>query len=645
MKHSQSASAPGASADSLRDGLPLGFWFSLCTSVLLIVVIGVVGWLSWQNGQRAAVDLARQLQARAGELIEKHLYNYIDAPHIAVELLVGELESNTISVDEPESVYRMLLRLARLYPDISYLNIGVDDGRFFGLGRADNVSRDLVVEETRLPDLDVLYQYRLDAQGRRAATPQELPFGDFRQQVWYSAPMAAGAATWTRIYNWVDNADIVVVGMGKPVQLGAATRAVVGIDLFLSNISDYLGALRVSPGARVFILESGGRLVASSHGAALATTEVAGARTPDHSDPLIDRSVRYLEQQGHGVLSAGTHYAEFLKDGERYFLRVSRWRDRPGLDWLIAVVVPEKDFTARIDANLRLTLAYGAGLLVLSLLVALMMARYMTGPVRAIEAAANAVAAGDFDTRLPRSPYREFNRLAHAFGAMRQRLQGAFAEVETAQHELEAKVEQRTEELRHANAELERLTRQDSLTGLANRRSFDPWLREKWARACRSGEALTLVMCDIDFFKAYNDRYGHGPGDEALRRVASALQSAARRPGDLAARYGGEEYALILPGTSAADAAGMLQHIRDELHALDLVHEASPLGRITMSYGVACHHGACQFASMEELLKMADQALYRAKASGRDRVVVHGCETDGAVLAQELQLPKNNHQS
>ncbi len=154
---------------------------------------------------------------------------------------------------------------------------------------------------------------------------------------------------------------------------------------------------------------------------------------------------------------------------------------------------------------------------------------------------------------------------------MTRRLRAAFREVEVAHDELEQKVAQRTEELREANDELERLSRQDSLTGLANRRRFDPDLREEWLRARRSGEPLTLVMCDLDYFKAYNDRYGHTRGDEVLVKVARVVQSELRRSTDLAARYGGEEYALILPNTSAADAQAVLAQIRAGLASLGLV--------------------------------------------------------------------------
>jgi diguanylate cyclase (GGDEF)-like protein len=600
---------------------------TLLVSLVLAAVIGTTSWLSWQNGQRAVVDLAGQLQSRVGHQVEEHLRGYLDSPHIAVEMIAGSLESGDITPERPDTLYTMMLRLARLYDGISYLNVGVADGRFFGLGRVDNKSRELVIEDTRPPETTVLYQYDIDVRGERGALRKQLPFSDFREQVWYAQPLASGRTSWTSIYNWVDNPDVVVIGLGKPVTVAGGLRAVVGIDLFLANICDYLAGLDVSPGARVFIVERNGRLVASSQGGTLlrdAQGVPQRRQAVDAADPLIRKAAMHLQQRD-GSLAAfvAPLNDEFELDGERQFLRVAPWRDSLGLDWLIAVVVPEADFTTTIDANLRVTLAAGAALLLAALAVALLMARYISHPVRHIEAAANAVAAGDFDTTLPRTAYREFNRLANSFDDMTRQLRAAFRAVEAAQSQLELKVAQRTEELRQANDELERLSRQDSLTGLANRRCFDPTLREEWLRARRSGEPLTLVMCDIDFFKAYNDRYGHARGDEVLVKVARMVQSEIRRASDLAARYGGEEYALILPGTAAEDAQGLLEQVRSGLAALAIPHEASPFGRITMSFGIACHASGGEFGSPEELLVAADQALYRAKAAGRDCVAVH----------------------
>ncbi len=174
-------------------------------------------------------------------------------------------------------------------------------------------------------------------------------------------------------------------------------------------------------------------------------------------------------------------------------------------------------------------------------------------------------------------------------------------------------------ELEEAHRRLEGLATIDALTGLANRRSFDDVLEKEYRRAKRDRKPLSLIMIDVDHFKAFNDHYGHPEGDECLRRVSAVIRWASRRPGDLAARYGGEEFAVILPNTNEFAAAAIADEIRATILAMDLPHQGVPNNRVAISCGVAA---ADVFeGDPESLVKLADAALYRAKASGRDAVV------------------------
>ncbi|HUP93109.1 MAG TPA: diguanylate cyclase [Solimonas sp.] len=160
----------------------------------------------------------------------------------------------------------------------------------------------------------------------------------------------------------------------------------------------------------------------------------------------------------------------------------------------------------------------------------------------------------------------------------------------------------------------------DGLTGIPNRRLFDDALGREWGRAQRERQPLSLVMADLDFFKHYNDRYGHLGGDECLRRVAAAIAREARRPADLAARYGGEEFALILPATDDAGAARIAQQVNRAVRDLALLHEDSQVGEVvTISAGYATVVPV-PGSSPDQLIELADRALYRAKHEGRDCV-------------------------
>lgn len=212
----------------------------------------------------------------------------------------------------------------------------------------------------------------------------------------------------------------------------------------------------------------------------------------------------------------------------------------------------------------------------------------------------------DFSRRLNLHRNDEIGRLARSLDTM----------VET--------IDQRTSELQLANEQLIILSVQDGLTGIANRRMFDNYLAKEWRRAMREQLPLSLILLDVDFFKKYNDTYGHQQGDRALIAVAETLQRHIRRPADLAARYGGEEFAIILPNTADDGAMLLAERIRAGVQELAMEHRASEVSaHLSISLGVvsvipqpsADNHG------VNTLVETADQGLYQAKQQGRNRVI------------------------
>jgi two-component system chemotaxis family response regulator WspR len=181
---------------------------------------------------------------------------------------------------------------------------------------------------------------------------------------------------------------------------------------------------------------------------------------------------------------------------------------------------------------------------------------------------------------------------------------------------------QSQQQLLAANLELQRLTHSDGLTGLSNRRYLDEYLSAEWRRAARERTSISLLMIDVDNFKLYNDTYGHVMGDEALKRIAQTIEHCTKRPGDLAARFGGEEFAVVLPDTSTGGARLQAERIRHEVAALQLAHSASAASQhVSVSIGAACASptGSTQALS---LVEAADLALYAAKRAGKNRVAV-----------------------
>ena len=178
-------------------------------------------------------------------------------------------------------------------------------------------------------------------------------------------------------------------------------------------------------------------------------------------------------------------------------------------------------------------------------------------------------------------------------------------------------------ELKQHRDRLEKLSSMDGLTGIANRRRFDERLEREWKVATRDASVISLVMIDIDYFKLYNDSYGHIVGDECLVKVAKTLSASVRRPADMVARYGGEEFAAILPKTNSEGAVGIAETMRNRVEALRIAHEKSEVAaHITVSLGVVTVLPT-PHESPSYLLNAGDKALYEAKRSGRNLVICY----------------------
>ncbi len=186
--------------------------------------------------------------------------------------------------------------------------------------------------------------------------------------------------------------------------------------------------------------------------------------------------------------------------------------------------------------------------------------------------------------------------------------------------EVEVNVRKRIEdELKEANRELERISSRDGLTGLANRRHYEEYIKTEWERMARERKPLSILLCDVDHFKKYNDTYGHLEGDSCLKAIAGVIANVCRRPADLPARYGGEEFIVSLPDTDGDGALRIAEKIRSGVEDLHMEHRASEKGLVTLSIGTATEvpsHGS-EYAS---LVRTADTALYTAKNNGRNRI-------------------------
>ena len=303
----------------------------------------------------------------------------------------------------------------------------------------------------------------------------------------------------------------------------------------------------------------------------------------------IDDLVYYTLSEGAKIITCATFRAE---DGKPLFN--------------VRYVFPREATRKGIDSiRYAMALVVGSGVVVLIILNMLLRAIVLKPLQRLTEHASKLEREGDYSLRINSSRRDEIGVLANSLDAL----------VQT--------ISDRTVELRRANDRLTQQSLSDPMTGIANRRMFDDFLKKEWRRATREQSPLSLILIDVDNFKKYNDSLGHQQGDMCLIAVAAVLQLHVQRPADLVARYGGEEFAVILPDTNLDGAVHMAETLRRAVRDMRIEHPASETAPyVTLSMGLVsvAPSPAGGDSGMETLLARADQALYQAKNLGRDQV-------------------------
>ena len=314
--------------------------------------------------------------------------------------------------------------------------------------------------------------------------------------------------------------------------------------------------------------------------------------------------------------------------------------DRYGLDWRIAVTMPESEFEGPLRRDALTNLLISLGAVGVSGTLAMQAVRRVNASLTQVVEGSEALAEGNLDQEVPPGEVAETQRVAMSLNTMATSLRESIRSLRARNAAVSEEVAQRTrqlqeanqrleeeidlrrraeEDLRQSNAELQVLAHTDRLTGVANRNQLDQQLAMEWQRHRREQKPIALLMIDADYFKAYNDCFGHLAGDRCLIRIAEVVQRTCNRPGDLLARFGGEEFVLLLPDTDCPGAITVAERVQEALEHQAIPHpKAVVAGRVSVSIGIACQVPDAH-NTPQELLASADAALYRAKAGGRNR--------------------------
>lgn len=442
----------------------------------VLVVVGVVGYLSFQNGQQAVSEVVLKLQDKASERIQKNLRLYLQTPVQLNQMNAQVIRLGELNWRSLPKMERYFWQQVQTFPNATFMGLGNEQKEFIGVERLDNGT--LVVRVAGQQTAYNFEGYFTDAEGNRTTLKSSHPNYDPRQRPWYKAAVAAGKPVWSDIFPHASESTLMITESQPMYGPAGELQGVLVGFLRLSLLGDFLKSLHIGKTGQAFLVERSGLMVATSTG------EMPFTRSGDRvtrlaateSQSLLTRAIAQQIEKNPGGWQRIQQEQEFelMLDGDRHFIQVSPIQDDSGLDWLVVVAVPEADFMGQIYANTQKTALLCLVALAVSILLGAMTARRIVRPIQQLRDAATELAAGRFEHPVPVQRQDELGTLAGAFNQMATQLQTTFAalqrshteleaqqqELEHYNHTLEQKVEQRTQELQDKNVYLSEMLQQ-----------------------------------------------------------------------------------------------------------------------------------------------------------------------------------------
>lgn len=414
--------------------------------VQIFAAVGLVGYLSFQNGQQAINRLANKLINEIGDRVHQHLDSYLAVPQQLNQINADAVKSRILNLQEIETTGHYFWQQMQVHKNLSYIFYALPTGEYTGAGRWINGGETTIDELSPRTNYQN-YSYTTDAQGNR----QKLVYqGKYQpsSEDWYLRAVQTGKPIWSKIYNWDGSPEYISISASLAVYNDRQQLiGVMASDLLLSNISQFLQRLKASQRGKIFILERDGNIVASSsHEPPFTLVNKIAKRLSafNSTDPLIRTTTADLFHKFGNLHSIQVKQSFRVQwAGDRYYALVSPWQDQYGLDWLVVVVIPESDFMEQIHANTQTTIWLCLAALVMATILGIYTSRWIAYPIFKLQQASEAIAAGDWERNVNISGIGELEGLARSFNQMATQLKTAFTV-------LEERVTERTAELTQA---------------------------------------------------------------------------------------------------------------------------------------------------------------------------------------------------
>jgi diguanylate cyclase (GGDEF)-like protein len=562
--------------------------------VLILVLSLLVGFLSYNAGRQVVASVTERMlletAERVGLAINRHIYGA--AAVLEAAFPRGLTASDSVDTDLEQMKARFWIATSLHLDPNNYVYYGNEAGQFVGLYRQTMNDAELRVKYPQNPYRSAYHFYSINGPLSEAVNA-ETNF-DPRTRPWYAAGKQSKDDLWSDIYLNFWEKDLVITRLRQVPAKNGELQGVVATDVSLTALSDFIKNIHVSPRSVAFIMEPNGNLIASSEGDIIASDKEgqAGRINAINSDSAVIRDAyRVLQQRIAQSRISDTDESTFSfegQDGERVHGAYSWVQDNAGLIWITVVAVPADDFLGTLNRNARWTMLIGGLGIVIALLIGLSIVNWVVRDIRRLSKAISRIGKGQTNVTLKIERRDEIGQLAMSFMDMQKELST------------------------------------DKLTGVTSRsallRGLDALAQQGNALKNDPSAVFTVLFLDLNRFKAINDKLGHKYGDLTLIEVGQRLKQAVREQ-DVVARYGGDEFVIVLVGVANAGFTETISDVIQTLLAEPLVCLTDVPGAQGMTVGTAI--GVAYFPEdgrdCETLLKLADQNMYANKGTTTSR--------------------------
>ncbi|MEH2023429.1 sensor histidine kinase [Nostoc sp.] len=423
-------------------------------------IVGLVGYLSFKNGEKAVHNLADQLMKRTSSEVNQHLDAYLSIPHKVIQLNADAIRMGLLNVRDRRTVGKYFWHEMQAY-DLSFISLNLATGEGTGAGRYDGKTvtiDDNAIKTPSLPKNTITYLTDNDGNPTKIMATSTW---DTVNELAYTEPVKAGKPIWVRIYSYYDPAypPYIVASAGRPIyDASKKLIGVVGAEIHLLKLSEFLQKLDVSRFGQVFIIERNGMLVANSGQEkpfTVVNNEIKRLKAIDSPNPAVQGIAKQIQQHIPDFQSiTNTQKLNVNFQGENYNVHIVPWRDQYGLDWLVVTSIPNRTFMAQINANTQISILLCFVALVVATAIGIFTSDRIVRPILRLNQASQAIAFGDLQQTVKDGNIQELNTLANSFNHMAEQLRESFIALENSNAELEERVEERTAKLKTTLSEL-----------------------------------------------------------------------------------------------------------------------------------------------------------------------------------------------